>query len=157
MWMDCGFFFFFGFFGSEVSFVTALWTSALNRLSSKIAPHNFELWLRPIECLGIDGDRLRLRAPNHYVKLWFESNYLAHVLEELRREDDRAFKVEIDILDVPATATPVTHEDAVVAAPLESVVSTAIALPPLSPAELGALDSGGGLAVGTSSVPVVVD
>jgi chromosomal replication initiator protein len=144
--------------------VIALWNSALTRLSSKIAPHNFELWLRPIECIGIDGDRLRLRAPNHYVKLWFESNYLAHVLEELRRDDDRSFKVEIDILEVSASAAgaaPITHEDSyvdgAVAIALDVPGSTAIALPPLSPAELGALASGGGLAVGTNSVPVVVE
>jgi len=144
--------------------VTALWNSALTRLSSKIAPHNFELWLRPIECLGIDGDRLRLRAPNHYVKLWFESNYLAHVLEELRREDDRTFKVEIDIVEVPATmlaATPITHEDTsgAVMAAVAPLLSAAINVPPLSPAELGVLATAGatGLAVGTASVPVVID
>ncbi len=144
--------------------MTALWNSALTRLSSKIAPHNFELWLRPIECLGIDGDRLRLRAPNHYVKLWFESNYLAHVLEELRREDDRTFKVEIDIVEVPATmlaATPITHEDTsgAVMAAVAPLLSAAINVPPLSPAELGVLATAGatGLAVGTASVPVVID
>src|SRR6185369_17792998 len=128
MWMDCGFFFCFRFSRVGGSFVIALWNSALTRLSSKIAPHNFELWLLPIECIGIDGDRLRLRAPNHYVKLWFESNYLAHVLEELRREDDRSFKVEIDILDVPASAAgaaPITHEDS----PVDGVVAAVIDAP----------------------------
>src|SRR6185436_14416777 len=122
------------------SFVTALWNSALTRLSSKIAPHNFELWLRPIECVGIDGDRLRLRAPNHYVKLWFESNYLAPVLEELRREDDRAFKVEIEILELP---TLTAAADAPPALPMAASGSApAIAPPTLSPAELGALGGG---------------
>ena len=52
-----------------------LWSSALRRLSSKIAPQNFDMWLRPIECDSIDGQVLRLKAPNPYVKLWFESNY----------------------------------------------------------------------------------
>jgi chromosomal replication initiator protein len=79
--------------------VTSLWNSALGRLSSKIAPQNYELWLRPIVCLGIDGDRVLLRAPNLYVKLWFESNYLQPVLAEMKLEDDRPFKVEFEIVE----------------------------------------------------------
>ena len=137
--------------------MTALWTSALNRLSSKIAPHNFELGLRPIECLGIDGDRLRLRAPNHYVKLWFESNYLAPVLEELRREDDRHFKVEIEILDIPATlaGADLAAHAPLAAAPLASAPAFT---PAFAPSELGAMGAGGGgLAVSAVPSPVVDD
>ncbi len=77
--------------------MTSLWNSALNRLSSKVSPPNFEMWLRPIECMGIHGDRILLRAPNQYVRLWFESNYLPIVLEELRADDDREFRVEFEI------------------------------------------------------------
>jgi len=135
--------------------VTALWNSALNRLSSKIAPHNFELWLRPIECLSIDGDRLRLRAPNHYVKLWFESNYLAPVLEELRREDDRPFKVEIEIVEVPATLAAAALE--LPGVPLAAMSTAPPVPPPLSPAELGVLGGAVGLALGSVPSAIVDD
>jgi chromosomal replication initiator protein len=41
------------------------------------------MWLRPIELTSWDGSTLRLRAPNSYVRLWFESNFLATLVEEL--------------------------------------------------------------------------
>ena len=74
--------------------MTDVWSNALRRLSTRIAPQNFEMWLRPIECRKIDGHTLLLEAPNPYVRLWFESNYLSIVLDELRSESDVDYQVE---------------------------------------------------------------
>ncbi len=88
--------------------MTAIWNSALSRLSSKIAPQNYEMWLRPIECRSIEGDRILLRAPNQYVRLWFEKNYLPILLDELKGELGRELEVEFEIVETldapPATA-----------------------------------------------------
>ncbi len=72
----------------------AIWDTALKRMAAKIAPQNFDLWLRPIECLAIDGSRITLRAPNQYVRLWFEQNYLPAILDELKAEAAKEFDVE---------------------------------------------------------------
>jgi chromosomal replication initiator protein len=74
--------------------VTNIWSNALRRLSTRISPQNFEMWLRPIECRKVDGHTLLLEAPNPYVRLWFESNYLSIVLDELRSESDVTYQVE---------------------------------------------------------------
>jgi chromosomal replication initiator protein len=87
--------------------VTSIWSSALSRLARKVAPQNYELWIGPIECLGMDGNRLLLRAPNQYVRLWFESNYLPIVLDELRIEEDRDFQVEFEISETARTPAAV--------------------------------------------------
>jgi len=42
------------------------------------------MWLRPIELLSFDGAILRLRAPNSYIRLWFESNFLSTLLKEIQ-------------------------------------------------------------------------
>jgi chromosomal replication initiator protein len=125
--------------------VTAIWNSALSRLSSKIAPQNFEMWLRPIECVRLDGDKLLLRAPNQYVRLWFESNYLQPILEELRLEADRDYTVEFEIVDAPALATPPDGEPV----PHEAVLAAAEAA--------GALGDAGALAVAPDAAPAGVD
>jgi chromosomal replication initiator protein len=127
--------------------VTAIWNSALSRLSSKIAPQNYEMWLRPIECVRIDGDRLLLRAPNQYVRLWFESNYLQPILEEMRRDDDREYKVEFEILEAPAAGTaPQPAIDATA-----SDLAAASSVPAVSDA--AATTGGGGLATAVSAAP----
>ncbi|MBL4637412.1 MAG: hypothetical protein JKY56_26385, partial [Kofleriaceae bacterium] len=77
--------------------MTELWTSAIARLSDKIAPQNFDMWLRPIECNSIDGETLHLQAPNPYVKLWFESNYLETVLLEIKAATGTHYQVEFEV------------------------------------------------------------
>ncbi|MCP4445883.1 MAG: chromosomal replication initiator protein DnaA [Myxococcales bacterium] len=79
-----------------------LWVSALRRLSSQIAPQNYDMWLRPIECDSINGNTLHLKVPNPYVRLWFESNYLDSVLSELHAETGTTYQVEIEVLDEDA-------------------------------------------------------
>lgn len=67
------------------------------RISTKIAGPNYDMWLRPVECLRIDGGMIFLRAPNQYVRLWFESNYLDVVLGEMQRETRQNYAVEFEV------------------------------------------------------------
>lgn len=83
-----------------------IWSNALRRLSSKIATQNFEMWLRPIECSSVEDHVIHLRAPNQYVRLWFESNYMDVVLDEIRNETSSNYTVEFE----PDTSSP-TSED----------------------------------------------
>ena len=53
-----------------------LWTEAVRSIEPMIKPAHRDLWLRPIECVGIGDGRIRLRAPNRYHKEWFEDNFL---------------------------------------------------------------------------------
>jgi chromosomal replication initiator protein len=74
----------------------SLWSNALRRLSVKVSPQNFDMWLNPIECLAVDGRTIRLRAPNQYVRIWFESNYLGVVLDEVRADTGSDYAVEFE-------------------------------------------------------------
>ena len=74
-----------------------LWEGALARLSGKVSPQNFDMWLRPIQCVGQEGPVLQLRAPNSYVRLWFESNYLDAVLDEIRAASGLPLRVEFSV------------------------------------------------------------
>jgi chromosomal replication initiator protein len=87
---------------SKDSTLNELWSSALRRLSAQIAPQNFDMWLRPIECDSIEGHTVHLKVPNPYVRLWFESNYLDSVLSEMRAETGTTYQVEIQVLDEDA-------------------------------------------------------
>src|SRR3954454_21107743 len=64
--------------------VPILWDEAVGRLRSKVSPQNYDMWLRPIELLSFDGATLRLHAPNSYIRLWFESNFLGSLLKEIQ-------------------------------------------------------------------------
>src|SRR5580698_5295127 len=73
-----------------------LWDEAVDRLKSRVSPQNFDMWLRPIELTSWDGGTLRLRAPNSYVRIWFESNFLATLVEELTELGQAAVRVEFE-------------------------------------------------------------
>ena len=60
-----------------------LWTEAVRSIEPLVKPAHRDLWLRPIECVGIDDGRIRLRAPNRYHKEWFEDNFLPSILKDL--------------------------------------------------------------------------
>src|SRR5436190_1277376 len=60
------------------------WDEAVGRLRSRLTPQHYDMWLRPIEVISWDGATLRLRAPNSYVRLWFEANFMTSVVQELR-------------------------------------------------------------------------
>ncbi|HEY4238458.1 MAG TPA: chromosomal replication initiator protein DnaA [Kofleriaceae bacterium] len=80
-----------------------VWDEAVGRLRSRVSPQNYDMWLRPIELLSFDGAILRLRAPNSYVRVWFESNFLSSLIAEIADLGHRV-RVEFDV-DGP-TARP---------------------------------------------------
>jgi len=72
------------------------WDEAVGRLKSRVSPQNYDMWLRPIEVTSWDGNTLRLRAPNSYVRIWFESNFLSSLVKELRDLGHEQVRVEFD-------------------------------------------------------------
>lgn len=72
------------------------WHNTLKKLTSHLAPQNFEMWLSPIEYRGIDGETIKLRAPNPYVRIWFESHYKSAVIKELTPKLGPNLKIEFE-------------------------------------------------------------
>ncbi len=109
-----------------------LWETALGRLSSKVSPQNFDMWLRPIECVGQEGSVLHLRAPNSYVRLWFESNYLETVLDEIRSSTGQPYRVELSVDSGEtrrAEPAPAESAETAASAAVEAQASTQTSMP----------------------------
>ncbi|MSP59253.1 MAG: chromosomal replication initiator protein DnaA [Myxococcales bacterium] len=104
--------------------MSAIWESALSSIESKIKRHNFDMWFKPIQCAAVEGDRILLRAPNRYIKEWFEDNYLETMVAEIRSQTAHEYRVVIEIDEETAP------EGAVAAAEAEG---TPVA-PPAAPA-----------------------
>jgi chromosomal replication initiator protein len=74
-----------------------LWTEAVRSIEPMIKPAHRDLWLRPIECVGIGDGRIRLRAPNRYHKEWFEDNFLPSILKDLEARARQSFTVDFEV------------------------------------------------------------
>jgi chromosomal replication initiator protein len=82
-----------------------LWTEAVRSIEPKITPAHRDLWLRPIECVGIGDGRIRLRAPNRYHKEWFEDNFLPSILKDLEERAHQSFAVDFEVSEDPVVTT----------------------------------------------------
>jgi chromosomal replication initiator protein len=81
-----------------------LWTEAVRSIEPMIKPAHRDLWLRPIECVGIGEGRIRLRAPNRYHKEWFEDNFLPSILKDLEARARQSFTVDFEVSEEAALA-----------------------------------------------------
>ncbi len=108
-----------------------LWNEAVDRLKSRVTPQNFDMWLRPIELTSWDGGTLRLRAPNSYVRIWFESNFLATLVQELTELGQCEIRVEFepDGEERPSARDALGSSPAIVTPPAPEIVSTPPAVP----------------------------
>ena len=66
-----------------------LWERALKDLEGQLSRENFETWLAPVRCVGIEGDTVTLRIPNKFFQDWLSAHYLSHILDSLHRETER--------------------------------------------------------------------
>ncbi len=105
-----------------------VWDEAVTRLRARVSPQNYDMWLRPIELTSWDGATLRLRAPNSYVRLWFESNFLGSLVRELRDLGHEQVRVEFEPDGEPADRPAPEPED------LSAGSNVAITPPPAVPA-----------------------
>ena len=63
--------------------VQLVWDEAVDRLKSRVSPQYYDMWCAPIELLAVDGEILRLRAPNSYIRKWFEDHFLTSLLDDI--------------------------------------------------------------------------
>ena len=111
------------------------WDEAVGRLRSRLTPQNYDMWLRPIEVASWDGSILRLRAPNSYVRLWFETNFMISLVQELRDLGHDQVRVEFDP-DREARATPAPEPIALASGSMPTrieIVNAPATHTPLSP------------------------
>jgi chromosomal replication initiator protein len=86
----------------------SLWNRCLRVLESELPEQQFNMWLRPLQSIGRDGE-LCLLAPNHYVIDWVTQNTLPRIQELLRAFAEGEIPVvvlEVGTRAVPAPAAP---------------------------------------------------
>jgi len=104
----------------------ALWGEAVRSVEERVKPTQRDQWLRPITCLGFEGNHIRLRAPNRYQKEWFEDHYLPAILSNLESRTKIAYSV---VFEVGEEETIKVASRDVVEGPLPPVLSPPIARP----------------------------
>jgi chromosomal replication initiator protein len=90
----------------EANEMLGLWENALSTLEGRIKPHNFEMWLRPIQCKSVDGSRITLSAPSKWIKEWFQDNYQSIVLDALRAQTNQDYEILFEVREPDPAPVP---------------------------------------------------
>ncbi len=84
------------------------WQKCLDQLQDELSSKQFNTWIRPLHA-SLEEDRLRLMAPNRYVKNQVRMAYLERICELLDQSGDAATPLEVS-LDVGTMGSPVETE-----------------------------------------------
>jgi len=88
----------------------SLWAQLLESLSRKLAPTVFDTWIRPCRLLAVEGDHLRIGAPNPFSRDWLTQHHLdalQHAAQEVVGGHPRV-TVVVDEAAATAAAPAVT-------------------------------------------------
>ena len=87
----------------------SVWHKCLDRLQDELSSQQYNTWIRPLQACQ-DDDRLRILAPNRYVKNQVQSAYLDRITELLENLSDPDNPLDV-VLDVGATTDPDRQRD----------------------------------------------
>jgi chromosomal replication initiator protein len=85
--------------------LNSLWARLLESISRKVPPTVFDSWVRPCRLLAVEGDHLRIGAPNTFSRDWLAQHHLdalQHAAQEVLGGHPRLTIV----VDEAATAEP---------------------------------------------------
>jgi chromosomal replication initiator protein len=56
-----------------------LWPKVIDSVREKIGQQNFDIWIKPLHFISIDGENVKLEVPNRFFKDWINENYSLHI------------------------------------------------------------------------------
>jgi len=67
----------------------SLWNKAIDSLKERVGQQNFDIWIKPISFLSIDGESLEIEVPNRFFKEWINEHFssqIEDVMSEITRQ-----------------------------------------------------------------------
>ncbi len=52
-----------------------LWSSVIDSLKERVGQQNFDIWIKPIHFISVDGEKVELEVPNRFFKEWLNEHY----------------------------------------------------------------------------------
>jgi chromosomal replication initiator protein len=80
-----------------------LWSKVTDTLKERIGPQNFDIWIKPIQLLSMDGERVEMEVPNRFFREWIHEHYLSQMKEVFSYLTQKSFHLQFRIKNDPAS------------------------------------------------------
>jgi len=60
-----------------------LWSKVIDSLKERIGQQNFDIWIKPIHFISMEGESIELEVPNRFFKEWINEHYSLPIKEAL--------------------------------------------------------------------------
>jgi chromosomal replication initiator protein len=60
-----------------------LWSKVTDSLKERIGQQNFDIWIKPLRLISLEGETLELEVPNRFFKEWINEHYSSQIKEVL--------------------------------------------------------------------------
>lgn len=77
--------------------LTHLWNETCERFRERLNPDIFEMWFKPLEFGTMEDGKLRILAPNDFVSIWLQDNYLEIIQAEVAEVFGGSPEVAIEV------------------------------------------------------------
>jgi chromosomal replication initiator protein len=58
-----------------------IWLKAIDSLRERVGQQNFDIWIKPISFLSIEGENVVMEVPNRFFKEWINEHFASHFQE----------------------------------------------------------------------------
>src|SRR5581483_11182644 len=83
-----------------------LWQSALQALERKFSKPIYEMWIKPLRLISLNGNELLLAVQNTFAREWVENRLKAQIVEALAETFGTVFELQFEIVEATGE-TPV--------------------------------------------------
>jgi chromosomal replication initiator protein len=74
-----------------------LWSKVTDSLKERIGPHNFDIWIKPIHFISMDGEKVEMEVPNRFFREWIQEHYSSHIKEVFFYLTQKPFHLQFKI------------------------------------------------------------
>lgn len=111
----------------KVESMDDLWSKVSDTLKERIGTQNFDIWIKPIQLLSVDGERVEMEVPNRFFREWIQEHYLDHMKEAFFHLTQRSFHLQFKIKNGPSARSAGRMNSSTL--PLEKPVSQGLQAP----------------------------
>jgi len=78
-----------------------LWSKVTYSLKERIGPQNFDIWIKPIQLLSVNDDKVEMEVPNRFFREWINEHYSSQIKDAFFLLTQKPFHLQFKIKTDP--------------------------------------------------------